>query len=80
LSPKSKKLWIRIVVCEQDRRGEQVNVCYFLQDLTDAICYYLFVIQPLERLVAHSLYKDPTIVQNYNLFLYIKNGKRMIFL
>ena len=53
------------------------NVCYFPQSLTNAICYYLLVIRPLEKLVAHQLYQDPSMVQQYNLFHYIKHGKRM---
>jgi len=53
------------------------NVCYFPQSLTDAICYYILVIQPLERLVASHLYQDEDAVQTYDLFLYVKHGKRM---
>jgi len=53
------------------------NVCYFPQNLTDAICYYILVIRPLERLIAHHLYQDEIAVQTYDLFLYVKHGKRM---
>lgn len=53
------------------------NVCYFPQSLTDSICYYLLVIRPLERLVAQQLYQDESKVQQYDLFLYVKEGKRM---
>jgi hypothetical protein len=59
------------------RRMDPFNVCYFPQSLTDAICYYLLVIRPLEKLVAHQLYQDPSMVQQYDLFLYVKHGKRM---
>ena len=53
------------------------NVCYFPQSLTKAICYYLLVIRPLEKLVAWQLYQDTKKCQNYDLFLYVKYGERM---
>lgn len=54
------------------------NVCYFPQSLTDAVCYYLLVIRPLEKLVAHHLYEeDEEAVMNYNLYLYVKHGRKM---
>lgn len=59
------------------RGVDSFNPCYFPKKLTDAICYYLVVIRPLEKLVAEKLYpkrKDPLV---YNLFLYVKEGKRM---
>jgi hypothetical protein len=54
------------------------NVCYFPKSLTDSISYYLLVVRPLERLVATVLYQNQdTPAENYNLFLYVKEGKRM---
>jgi len=53
------------------------NVCFFPQSLTDAICYYILVIRPLEKLVAQHLYQDQGAVQQYDLFLYVRQGKRM---
>lgn len=63
---------------DTNARGmDPFNVCYFPKCLTEAICYYLLVVRPLERLVACQLYKDKEIVQEYDLFLYVKNGRRM---
>jgi len=53
------------------------NVCYFPKSLTDAICYYLLVIRPLETLVAKHLYEDEAKVEQYNLFMYVRRGERM---
>jgi hypothetical protein len=53
------------------------NVCFMPQSLSDAICYYLAVIRPLERVVAQQLYEDSLMVQEYDLFLYVKHGKRL---
>ena len=59
------------------RGMDSFNVCYFPQCLTEAICYYLLVIRPLESLVASQIYKGKAAVQEYDLFLYVKYGKRM---
>ena len=53
------------------------NICYFPQRLTHLICYYLLVVRPLERLVAWELYKDRKKCLDYDLYLYVKHGKRM---
>jgi hypothetical protein len=56
---------------------DSFNVCYFPKCLTEAICYYLLVIRPLEKLVASRMYTNEVMVQQYDLFLYVKYGKRM---
>lgn len=53
------------------------NVCFMPQSLSDAICYYLAVIRPLERVVAQQLYEDSLMVHEYDLYLYVKHGKRL---
>jgi len=53
------------------------NICYFPKSLTDAICYYLLVVRPLETLMAKHLYEDEAKVQQYNLFMYVRRGERM---
>lgn len=59
------------------RGVDAFNVCYFPKSLTDAICYYLLVVRPLERLVAWQLYQDRKKCLDYNLYLYVKHGERM---
>jgi hypothetical protein len=56
---------------------DSFNVCYFPTCLTDAICYYLLAIRPLEKLVAAQLYGKKAMPQEYDLYLYVKHGKRM---
>lgn len=63
---------------DTNRRGiDSFNACYFPKKLTDAICYYLMVIRPLEKLVAERLYPMAEDRFDYSLFLYVKGGKRM---
>jgi hypothetical protein len=62
---------------DTNARGiDPFNVCYFPQGLTDAICYYLLVVRPLERVVAQYAYADGEMVERYDRFLYVKHGKR----
>ena len=62
---------------DTNARGmDPFNVCYFPKCLTDAICYYLVVIRPLEKLVACQMY-DGRAVEEYDMFLYVKHGRRM---
>jgi hypothetical protein len=53
------------------------NVCFFPKGLSEAICYYLLVVRPLERVVARQLYKDSQRRLNYDVYLYVKHGERM---
>lgn len=62
---------------DTNSRGmDPFNICYFPQSLTNSISYYLLVIRPLERLVAAQLYQGQSALEEYNLFLYVKYGKR----
>jgi hypothetical protein len=63
---------------DTNKRGiDSFNACYFPKKLSDAICYYLKVIRPLEKLVAEQLYPEPEEQLDYSMFLYVKEGKRM---
>lgn len=63
---------------DTNARGmDPFNVRYLPQNLTEAISYYLLVIRPLERLVAQHLYEDQIAVQHYDLYLHVKEGKRI---
>ena len=63
---------------DTNRTGiDSFNACYFPKKLSDAICYYLMVIRPLEKLVAEQLYPKAEDRLDYTLFLYVKDGKRM---
>ena len=56
---------------------DSFNICYFPRSLTNAICYYLLVIRPLERVIAWQLYKDRKRCMEYDLYLYVKHGQRV---
>jgi len=53
------------------------NIRYLPKRLSDAICYYLLVIRPLEHVIARHLYRGEDSIQDYDLFLYVKEGKRL---
>ena len=53
------------------------NVCYFPGGLTEAMCYYLLVIRPLEKVVAWQLYNDERKCLQYDQYLYVKRGERI---
>ena len=60
-----------------EKGSDPFNACYFPKKLGDAICYYLLVIRPLERLVAKRLYNDEKQSLEYDLYLYVKHGERI---
>ena len=63
---------------DTNARGiDSFNACYFPKSLTDAICYYLVVIRPLEKVIAWQLYRDPKSCTEYEIYLYVKHGKRL---
>ena len=71
-------IFIRRHSKDTNARGtDAFNVRYLPQNLSDAICYYLLVIRPLEVVVAQHLYPGGDALQQYNLYLYMKEGKRI---
>lgn len=63
---------------DTNSRGiDAFNPCYFPKKLSDAICYYLLIIRPLEKLIAWKLYGKADMCLEYDLYLYVKHGKRM---
>jgi len=53
------------------------NICYLPKALTDVLTYYLLVIRPLERVVAWQLYQSKERCLEYDMYLWVKHGKRM---